>query len=487
MLLAIDLGSTWCKSGYYDEYGHLLASGRSYSRFGLGYGSSTDELERVWDALAMSVRSANENLIQAGQTLAKPSAIGLSCRGGTGVWLDRDWHVVDVPELANGGSGFAIDEIDEMYLSPVWGKEGPFAYSYAPATIGRLVWLRRHIPDAFERVARAGALHDWIIYRLTGEWVTDPASGTGGGSWPDSAIDLTGLSNSAFPTTVPQDRVVGGLSQDVAEKLGLATGTPVIVGCHDGVAANIGCNVVRDGDTCITLGSNLVVRAVTGSRLPECFGYPIVDGTWSWVRGVPGIASQVDEVVCVLDGVGLPVGPERHASLMAAAERVDPAEPKLRLPSLPRGSDRERARQANEALNAGYSPGEIYRATLEGTAYSVAGLIREARGDGADCQRFVVTGAAAGNTLLISILSAILDSPIEIGEKEAGMLGSAVLASIGARIYPDVDTAIARMVRPCPIVRPDSTHVRAYAARRADFSGPTGAAPGDGSRRRLFS
>ena len=366
----------------------------------------------------------------------------------------------------------------------MWGPEGPFGYGYAPATLGRVLWLRRHRPDAFTRLARIGALHDWVILKLCGVWASDPATGTSNGPWPAAAVALTGLPADALPRTLPQDSIAGGLATMVAAELGLPPGAPVVVGCHDGVAANIGCGTVRDGDTCITLGSNLVVRAVTGHRVPEAFGYPILEHTWAWVRGVHGIAAQVDAVVAVLDGLGTPVGPDRHMALTTLAEAVGIEQPVIPLPSLPRGSESLRAQQARDALAAGHSPGAIYRATLAGSAESVAALVNRARGDGADCRRFW-RRAPPRATDSCSRYS------VRCSERRSRWVSrkldcwAAILAAVAAGIYPNVEAAIGQMVRPGQIVDASEDVKSVYSGQNAGFRGDTSAAPGDRMRRHL--
>jgi len=435
-------------------------------------------MERVWSALCTAVRAANQAL--GGQP--RPEAIALSCRGGSGVWLDANLHVLPVPSYELAAAEVQAT-INDLYAQPIWGEKGPFAYGYAPAAIGRSVWLRRHEPEIWAQVARSGSLHDWILLRLTGAWITDPASAAGGYDWPEAALDLAGLPPGALPESMPQEQIAGVLTGEATRDLDLPTGTPVVVGCHDGVAANIGTGVVRRGDACITLGSNLVVRTVTGAPLPDCFGYPILSDRWAWVRGAHGIAAQIDAVVGVLDGGGDPVTPERHATLTETALAIDAMPTGLEMPTLPRGFDEERRQQARDALAAGFSPGQIYRATLESAANSIAELVNVARRDGAECRRYVVTGAAAANDLLLRLLSATLDAPIEIGDNEAGLRGAAVLAALGAELFPDVDRAIATMVPPGRSIAasPDD---RASLIRSNRWTAPdTSAAPGDALRR----
>lgn len=436
---------------------------------------------RVWSAVCTAVRTANAALDEP----SAPVAIALSCRGGSGVWLDAALHVLPVPSHDLAAAEVQAT-INDLYAQPIWGNEGPFAYGYAPAAIGRSVWLRRHEPEIWAQVARSGSLHDWIMLRLTGVWTTDPASGAGGYPWPEAALALAGLPSGAFPESRPQEQIAGWLIDDAARDLDLPCGIPVVVGCHDGVAANIGTGIVHPGDACITLGSNLVVRAVTGARLPECFGYPILSDRWAWVRGAHGIAAQIDAVVGVLDGGGDPVTPERHAALTAAAETVDTIPDNLEMPTLPRGFDEERRQQARDALAAGFSPGQIYRATLESAANSIAELVNLARRDGAECRRYVVTGAAAANDLLLRLLSAALDAPIEIGDNEAGLRGAAVLAALGAGLFSNVDKAIATMVPPGRIIAASPVERAALNRSRRRLMIDTSAAPGDATRRRAM-
>jgi sugar (pentulose or hexulose) kinase len=433
---------------------------------------------RVWLAVCTAVRVANQTLADQ----ARPEAIALSCRGGSGVWLAADLRVLPVPSY-DLASAEVQATINDLYGQPIWGDDGPFAYGYAPAAIGRSAWLRRHEPEIWTNVTRSGSLHDWILSRLTGTWITDPASGAGGNPWPEAALALAGLPLGAFPESQPQEQIAGRLTDGAASDLGLPAGIPVVVGCHDGVAANIGTGVVGPGDACITLGSNLVVRAVTGERLPECFGYPILSDRWAWVRGAHGIAAQIDAIVGILDGGGDPVTPERHAALTVAAEALNAMPNDLAMPTLPRGFDEERRQQARDALAAGFAPGQIYRATLESAALAIAGLVDVAQRDGAECCRYVVTGAAAANDLLLRMLSAVLDAPIEIGDNEAGLRGAAVLAALGAGLFPDIDRAIARMVPPGRIIgtRPADRAVLNHLNHRPAQN--TGAAPGDALRR----
>ena len=46
-------------------------------------------------------------------------------------------------------------------------------------TAPKLLWLRRHEPASFERIARICLPKDYVRLRLTGEWATDVADASG--------------------------------------------------------------------------------------------------------------------------------------------------------------------------------------------------------------------------------------------------------------------------------------------------------------------
>ena len=70
----------------------------------------------------------------------------------------------------------------------------------------RFAWIRAHEPDVFEQIAQIGMLSDWVIYRLTGRFVTDPSSGSSSNlfdlrsrTWSSSSLSMVGLSPDVVP------------------------------------------------------------------------------------------------------------------------------------------------------------------------------------------------------------------------------------------------------------------------------------------------
>jgi len=450
-VLAIDLGSSWCKVAYLDRKGQVHAEGRAYTR---AIAPARDgALESFWNAVVSAVRGASG---AAGQ----PAAIAISCRGLFGACLDATGRAFW--PAWNYGSIKTSDEVREVYESPVWAGKDPYAHGYAARLAGLVLWLKRSDPDEWARITSVGALHDYIVYRLTGRWVTDPTTGPEQMTWPSEILHLTGLPESALPEIIEPQRIVSALASDAAHDLGLDHGIPVVSGFHDGAAANRGTGAVNPGDACFTLGTNFVLRAVTGDRLQtECFCYTVAPGQWSWVNNVPNAATQLDVIAGILSGSQQDLV-SAHQHLGAGALAIQPGSEGARIALSPVETTTSLQLQVESLRGDGYSDYAIYRAMLESIAFGVRGLIQRATSDGASPERFVATGGSSRNTAFLKVLSSVIDAPIEMGEAEAGLVGAGMAAAVGAGWYAALDDAMNAMRKPGPVIHPDAEAASYY-------------------------
>ena len=452
-VLAVDIGSTWCKAAWLDNRGEMLAQGRAYTRdIPLGLHATTDGF---WGAFAAAVREATHHL----PTSARPAAIGISCRALFGICLDSQgngfWPSWDV----------ALDRTNPATLyvhsGEAWSGANPYVYGYTPSFAAIFYWLRHNRPDALDAVTRAGALRDYIVYRMTGAWVTDPATGPSQYTWPADLFPLSGLPTDALPTILDPHCIAGGLTAEASQTLGLPADLPVVVGQHDGAAANLGVGAIRPGDGCFTLGTNYVFRGVTGQHPgTQCTGYWVAPGVWSFVNNIGAATRQFELMTRMLDGE-TPALADLHKRFALLAQEVAPGSQGLVLGPLPgeEGEIRERVRQAQRA---GHAPGVIYRAILEAVAGAEMRLVNRAREVGANPTRFVATGGGAVNRPFVQILASMLNAPVEMGHPEGGIIGAGMAAAVGAGWYSTLDEAVAGMGAPGPIVQPDPDAVAFY-------------------------
>ena len=72
----------------------------------------------------------------------------------------------------------AAELVDSGVAQDIYEHSGDWVSITAPA---RFLWIARHEPDVFGSIAHVGMLGDWILTRLSGEFVTDPSLGSSSG------------------------------------------------------------------------------------------------------------------------------------------------------------------------------------------------------------------------------------------------------------------------------------------------------------------
>ena len=146
-------------------------------------------------------------------------------------------------------------------------------------TASKILWLKKHRPQAYARLDTVLLPHDYINFYLTGERVAEcgDASGTGlfdvrRRCWHagmlravDAELDLA----AALPPLAAPGSVIGQVGTLAARDLGLPAGIPVATGGGDNMMAAIGTGNVSAGAMTVSLG--------TSGTLFACADEPVID------------------------------------------------------------------------------------------------------------------------------------------------------------------------------------------------------------------
>ena len=290
-ILAHDLGTTGNKASLYDRDGRMVAS----SFF--GYGLELPHVNWVeqnpedwWQAVCASTRQ----LLAAAKVQPKEIAcITFSGQMMGCVVVDRRARPLrnaliwaDIRAVAEAQT--IIDGVGMAEAYRITGHRASSSYSGA-----KILWVRNHQPEIFAQAHKFLHAKDFIVARLTGNFVTDYSDASGmnlydlqAGDWSDRILDAIGLDRAVLPELHASTDVVGAVTADVAEEVGLAAGTPVVIGGGDGCCAATGAGVVREGSAYNYIGSSSWIALATKA--------PILDPTmrtFTWAHLVPGMFS----------------------------------------------------------------------------------------------------------------------------------------------------------------------------------------------------
>ena len=478
-ILAHDLGTTGNKASLYDRDGRMVAS----SFF--GYGLELPHVNWVeqnpedwWQAVCASTRQ----LLAAAKVQPKEIAcITFSGQMMGCVAVDRrarplrnaliwaDMRAVAEAQTIIDGVGMA-----EAYR--ITGHRASSSYSGA-----KILWVRNHQPEIFAQAHKFLHAKDFIVARLTGNFVTDYSDASGmnlydlrAGDWSDVILDAIGLDRAVLPELHASTDVVGAVMADVAEEVGLAAGTPVVIGGGDGCCAATGAGVVREGSAYNYIGSSSWIALATKA--------PILDPTmrtFTWAHLVPGMFSPCGTMQAaggsyqwLRDNL---CQPEKDA---AARLNLSPYElMNLQAESSPPGANGllflpyllgERSPRWNPKARGGFigltmkhNRADMIRAGLEGITLNLRVILEAFQEQGAQVEAMRVIGGGARGRTWRQIMADIYGMPILRPAllEEATSMGAALAGGVGVGIFPDFSVAerlasIVDTIQPNPELKP---------------------------------
>ena len=349
-----------------------------------------------------------------------------------------------------------------------WRSDGVRIPSYAAALVAKTLWLRERAPERFRRVRHALYAKDFILYRLTGVAMTDWSSGPDAPEWDERLFARSKLEPSLVPTPALPWELAGTLTRAAAEELGCPPQTPVAVGAHDGICANVGAGAASPDAYAITLGTHGVVRAIA-RRVPEgahrFYGLPPEHHV---IGGNALLAGRALE--WLLDhwlGASRDARAELFSRLDTEAADIAPGAEGVRfLPFLGGQVAPERRPDAAAAfagLRLKHGRAQLWRAALEGTAFAIRDIFRQVR-DWCGPPRIVrLTGGGARSEVWGQILADVLDEQLEVTGPAVESRGAALLLAVALGLHADVDDAARAMIRVANVREPDPERAAVYA------------------------
>ena len=135
--------------------------------------------------------------------------------------------------------------------------------AFAGFTAPKLLWMREHEPENFNRIRKICLPKDYLLLKFTGVHATDVSDASGtllfdvkNRCWSEKMLEICGLKEEQMPAVFESSERVGNLTEEAAEMLGLTTDCIVAAGAGDNAAAAIGSGIVSDGDCNISLGTS---------------------------------------------------------------------------------------------------------------------------------------------------------------------------------------------------------------------------------------
>jgi D-ribulokinase len=492
-LIGVDVGTGSVRAGAFDLAGRMIATAKHDITLFQAPGSIVEQSStEIWSAVCKTVREtialaaispdrvagvgfdATCSLVVLGKG-GRPLPVGPSEEAKRDIIVWMDHRAVEQAERINA--------THHDVLKYVGGKISPEMQT------PKLLWLLENRPEVFETAWQFFDLADYLTWRATGDLSRSMCTLTCKWTylaherrWDDSyfqAIGLGVLANEQFArigqiVVDPGTPLGKGLIAEAAAELGLPAGTPVAAGLIDAHAGGIG-TVGSDGDpdSCLAYVFGTSSCTMTTTRSPV-----FVPGVWgpyfsamvphAWLNeGGQSVAGAAIEQLLLLHpgspearrraadaGQSLPEmlaglaaqgeGGLSNAALLAEGLHVVPDFLGNRAPL---ADPHARAVIAGLGMSTDErSLVALYIAGLCGIAYGLRQIIEAQTTAGAPIEQVVISGGAGRLDLVRQLLADGTGKPVVATRaEEPVLLGAAILGSVAAGLFDDVQSAMKSM------------------------------------------
>ncbi len=455
-IIAYDLGTSGCKASLYDTNGNCMAD--SFIACDTDYPQQGWHEQKPEDWWAAVVESTKILLQESKVSVKSISAIGISghslglvplssegelLRSSVPIWSDSR------PTAKELDSFFAEIPEQEWYMLTGNGFPPPLY------TVFKLMWLKNNEPELFSKIDTVVGTKDYINHKMTGIAATDYsyASGTGvfdlnNWGYSDRLIKASGLPTSIFPEPVASTQVLGTLTQQAANELGLHTGVKIVAGGVDNSCMALGARCFKEGRTYNSLGSSAWIAVSSHKALlnpksrPYVFAHVVPDmfasataifaaGTsFKWLRN--NICNDINEQE----------GNIWEQMTTLAQDAPAGSNSLLFNPTLAGGTMIDKSPNIKGAfvgIDQSHKKSDIIRSTMEGIAMGLRVALDELRELTTIEDEITVVGGGSKSDFWRQLYADIYNAEIVKTniDQQAAALGAAALAAVGTGIWND--------------------------------------------------
>lgn len=486
-ILAHDLGTSGNKASLFTVDGKL--TGSQVFPYGVHYFNGNwaeQDADDWWNAVCTTSNSLIHSTgIDAGEIAAvsfSGQMMGCLCVDKEGKPLRNS--IIWADSRAQKQTAMLEEKISQERFYKIVGHRNSASYG-----VQKLMWIKENEPEVYEQTYKVLNAKDYIVFKLTGKFYTEYSDANSMTcfdlnhlTWSEEIISYAGIDPDKLPEVKPSTFIAGYVTKEAARQTGLKEGTPVVMGAGDGVTANVGAGSVKPGKTYCCMGTSAWITTTTEK--------PVYDPQMrsvTWAHAVPGLYapngtmqsaggsySWLKNTICKWESVQAEQQKISVYDLINKEIAQSPvgANGVLFLPYLlgeraPRWNPD--ATGAFLGLKAETSRNDILRSVLEGVTMNLA-IVLDILKEHVPIEEIMVVGGGAKGEIWRQIMADIFGTRITVPIvlEEAGSMGAAVIAGVGAGIYKDFD-AIEKYVEIASVNEPNLEAVKRYQPVRERF------------------
>lgn len=479
-ILAHDIGTSGNKATLFNEEGKMVSSEVfSYDCHYFNDNWAEQDPEDWWKAICVTCK----NLIaKSGIDAADIAVVSFSGQMMGCLCVDKNGNplrpsIIWADQRATKQADYLSSQISPWDFYCIAGHRNSASYG-----LQKLMWIKDNEPEIYSKTYKTLNAKDFIVMRLTGEYLTEPSDATSNAcidlntlNWSEKIVSASGIDGDKLPDIVPSTTVAGEVTKWAGERTGLKPGTPVVMGGGDGLCSNVGAGSISPGRTFSCIGSSAWV-ATTSEK-------PLFDEemrTFTWAHIVPGLYSPTGT---------MQTGGSSYSWLKQQVAKYETAAAKERGISSYDLINAEAAKSqvgANGLIFLPYLIGEraprwnpdataawiglkmetqrsdLFRSVLEGVTMNL-NIILEVFRKHIPIDEMLIVGGGAKGELWCKIMADVFNVRINVPNilEEATSMGAAVTGGVGVGVFKDFNI-IDSMIEINRTVIPDPAAAKAY-------------------------
>nr|WP_106779222.1 FGGY-family carbohydrate kinase [Lysinibacillus timonensis] len=282
----------------------------------------------------------------------------------------------------------------------------------------KILWIKENEPEIYAQTDTFVSGAGFVIHQLTGKKVIDhytaasfaPLYDFKTSNWSEEfAAHIT--TRNKLPELYWTNEIVGTLLPSIAEELGLSPDTKILAGSTDALSEAISSGSVEIGDLMLMYGSStffiLNINEMTSSdkMWPNLHAVP---GIYSLTGGTSTAGSLMRWFIDQFDDATLTTEERYQSNMIAASQSEVGANGVICLPYFSGERtplNHPDAKGVFFGLTLKHSKADLYRAVIEGIAYTIRQNIEYMNDLGFDIKRIISIGGGTKNKLLLQIVS----------------------------------------------------------------------------------
>ncbi|MBE0688220.1 MAG: hypothetical protein IH585_19675, partial [Anaerolineaceae bacterium] len=304
-LLGLDVGTTSTKAVLFNLNGQEIARAGSnpYHNRSPEPGWVEQDPEEVWQAVLSVLR---EIVDQSGNQFAI-RAICMAVQSGSLLPADHLGEpVYPIVTWLDGRTEKQISDWKKSGLEQqVRSLSGWSLFSGLP--LPTIAWLRLQNPEVFQKAKHYFSVNDFIAYRLTGEFVTNPSNAGGmqlvdirTGKWSQELCELAGITPDMLSHLQPSGTIIGRIKPEIQALTGLNAETILVNGGHDQVITALGLGINNPGSFLLACGTAWVFTGILSSpeleKLPSTLdlNFHAYPQRWTLSQSLGGLGASLE-------------------------------------------------------------------------------------------------------------------------------------------------------------------------------------------------